>query len=617
MAACVMQEDFNDRISTGSQNPRGSPSKIMVHIMSGKSLKNSDFLGKSDPYCACAVGSGRLVHDHFTTKVISDTLEPGWNETYTFTKFKVGDSFHFTVRDKDIRRQSANGKRNQDEVLGHCSLAWDQFFPRGFNGSLELSDEVDEFTYGLCESLAQFCEGDAPTKVDSKLMAQLKIHEQKLQDKADKSANGKIFRKGLTSRTNGDSWMKWNMTHTEKDTTLDIVMAGIITLNAIVIGFAMDHESSFFDVMDLGFTISFLTEMVMKIQIHWHKKYGPLGYFKSWWRCFDFSIILVDVAQLILSGIMKASTTADTPPAALFRMLRLARIMRVLRLIHLDFLEDLVAMVSGIMGGMSTLVTSLVLFLVVVYVTSLVFRELFGRKQHVMYCAECGDVDITQYFDSVPRSMLTTFRFFFGDFSTVQGVNIYEGIQDAYGTSAQILVCCVFFIVTVGVFNVISAIFVERTLSAAQQLEHTHMAARLNDPELWRTRLEILIRKLFEHHGMAKALEGKPLSASVEALAHEPVIEEEFEEFLEDASVLKALLELEIDAADHKYLFDILDADNTGSITLIEFIDGLKRLRGTPRRSDIITIDLMAREIQEQIHQITNGMNTLLENNAQ
>jgi len=70
----------------------------------------------------------------------------------------------------------------------------------------------------------------------------------------------------------------------------------------------------------------------------------------------------------------------------------------------------------------------------------------------------------------------------------------------------------------------------------------------------------------------------------------------------EDAAL--ALDNLDIQRADRKCLSDILDPDNGGTIKIIEFVDGLRRLRGEPRRSDIITLDLMLRSIQIDIQDL-------------
>merc|ERR1712129_190198 len=71
-----------------------------------------------------------------------------------------------------------------------------------------------------------------------------------------------------------------------------------------------------------------------------------------------------------------------------------------------------------------------------------------------------------------------------------------------------------------------------------------------------------------------------------------------------DESARRALHRLDIDPNDHAFLAQILDPQNDGSVSVMELINGLKRLRGEPRRSDIITIDLMVRSLQERIDDI-------------
>merc|ERR1712008_578891 len=84
---------------------------------------------------------------------------------------------------------------------------------------------------------------------------------------------------------------------------------------------------------------------------------------------------------------------------------------------------------------------------------------------------------------------------------------------------------------------------------------------------------------------------------------------EDFDTVLkQDQSATHALTELDIDPEDHKYLSDILDPDNSGTIGILELVDGLKRLRGEPRRSDTIAIDLMVRSLQEKVDDIWRGV---------
>merc|ERR1712187_358517 len=76
-----------------------------------------------------------------------------------------------------------------------------------------------------------------------------------------------------------------------------------------------------------------------------------------------------------------------------------------------------------------------------------------------------------------------------------------------------------------------------------------------------------------------------------------------------DQDCLNALHELEIDPDDHKNLADILDPDHNGAVGVLDLVQGLRKLRGEPRRSDIVTVDLMVRALQEKVHDAVRSIN--------
>merc|ERR1719326_1255304 len=84
-----------------------------------------------------------------------------------------------------------------------------------------------------------------------------------------------------------------------------------------------------------------------------------------------------------------------------------------------------------------------------------------------------------------------------------------------------------------------------------------------------------------------------------------------FAKWIADDRVKRALDELDINPDDHEKLFDILDSDNTGAMFVNEVLDGIARLRGEPRRSDIVCVDLMVRSIQKQCQYACEGVSKL------
>merc|ERR1712176_1140349 len=68
------------------------------------------------------------------------------------------------------------------------------------------------------------------------------------------------------------------------------------------------------------------------------------------------------------------------------------------------------------------------------------------------------------------------------------------------------------------------------------------------------------------------------------------------------------LKDLDIADEDQLDLFETLDVDGGGTIDLEEFVVGLSRLRGDPRRSDIVSVNLIVRSIQMALNKIEETM---------
>jgi len=148
-------------------------------------------------------------------------------------------------------------------------------------------------------------------------------------------------------------------------------------------------------------------------------------------------------------------------------------------------------------------------------------------------------------------------------------------------------------------------------MASATELAAEKQRQRLEDPERWAVNFVQLLVALLRHvwpgdDDIIEALnDGKLTGPLLERLQAQDISRTLFDEVLEtDGNAQQALQELDIQIADHRYLSDILDPDNSSTIGVFELIDGLQRLRGDPRRSDIIAVDLMIRSLQLKIDDI-------------
>jgi len=129
---------------------------LYVMVFSAHSLKNTDKkLGmgvvnnRSDPYIkihlqtddsADSTLQDKEVH---TTEVLSDVLDPVWNQDFRFLYFGNVKSIRFEVRDSDVKL----GSLKEDDFLGHAELSkekWEGEQKEGFWDELTLTDVKDE-----------------------------------------------------------------------------------------------------------------------------------------------------------------------------------------------------------------------------------------------------------------------------------------------------------------------------------------------------------------------------------------------------------------------------------------------------------------------------------------
>merc|ERR1739848_687844 len=163
---------------------------------------------------------------------------------------------------------------------------------------------------------------------------------------------------------------------------------------------------------------------------------------------------------------------AGGPSVSLFRVGRLVKLARVVRLFQSALFKDLFPMVLGLVEGVQTLFWSLLLYLLVVYVVALICRSTLATTN--------SDV-VNDHFNSVSRSFFTVFRCSFGDCSTKTGVPLFEQLDGPVDYYTHASYMFVLFVITVGISNVIAAIFVESAMQSANKSEAAKRAERLTN----------------------------------------------------------------------------------------------------------------------------------------
>jgi hypothetical protein len=489
--------------------------------------------------------------------------------------------------------------------------------------------------------------------------------------------------------------MSWRLVFLEQ------VMSVIILLEVCFIGIQMDSDiaSVSIIVVDIIFCLMFTIELVLMAAAGLRQTFCGKDAGIAWFNTLLLGFDYAEIVLVFLSEDRKGQfgPGSKKPSVTMLRIVRLFRVVRIMRILRWSVFADLCAMIQGMFLGMPTLGWSMVLFMGPIYVFALLFRESLGRDDHE---------HVSEMFDSVPRSIYTTFRCAFGDCSSAtEGFPLFEYVHLHYGWGWSLVYCMFIYIITIGLFNVISAIFVEATMKSAAEQANRTKQARLRDDDLWSLNVSTLIRRLVRQHSpeprslfvcswemhmnipLKQRLEdehakvdmldvewqerlvvsdkdGKhvdsfsdlsekffPIAAKlqppkafreIQATSDdgsgigkandvtkygidETTLTEDFDQisklayggraidnWVKDKQVIHSLDELDIDPQDHDRLSDILDPQNDGQVPVLDLVDGIRRLRGFPRRSDIVCIDLMIRQSQRMHHKHDQDLENIL-----
>merc|ERR1719336_1734958 len=94
-----------------------------------------------------------------------------------------------------------------------------------------------------------------------------------------------------------------------------------------------------------------------------------------------------------------------------------------------------------------------------------------------------------------------------------------------------------------------------------------------------------------------------------------PVSKELFLLVIQDSSVQKLMDDLDI-PPDRASLFDVLDADGSGGLEVTELIQGLLRVRGEAKKSDVVGSLLAVRAVQGMIRELQIAADSISEDTA-
>jgi voltage-gated sodium channel len=347
------------------------------------------------------------------------------------------------------------------------------------------------------------------------------------------------------------------------------IVGVVIFLNAICIGIETDRElanqssleSGFWGAQEIVFNSLFLIELVCKVVV---LKWQFFERKELHWNLFD--AILVAAGCIDCFILSRLSGSGDANNVSFLTTLRTIRLLRLGRLVRLvKILRSLHLFIQGLAQAANTVFWGMLLVAVLLYICGIFMTKTLRPLRD-----ENGIIEGEERanWDNVGRSMLTLFQIM-----TLDGwaSEVADPVIEKWPVTAFFFVGFIC-LTTYAILNVLVAVVVEHTLNTARDSN----SAQLRKAE-------------------------DELKGNVQRIAHifgrmdddrnQMLTRDEFLKGCNDKEVLVALHALEVKFNDVESLFDVLDVDESGVISTVEFVQGCLRARGIAKAKDLLSVE--------------------------
>jgi len=351
--------------------------------------------------------------------------------------------------------------------------------------------------------------------------------------------------------------------HTASAPWFNITIGFLIVLDTILIGVEVDHargealeDRVEFFILNFAMALIFFVEMLIRQnQLGW-------DYFLDPWNVFDFSLVALNCADVVTTVSTDGSGGFSLAPT--LRVLRLLRMVRMIR--GLKAFYSLWMVIQGMLDSMRTMAWVVLMLFIILYCAAVALTTLVGQADKVeIVQQQWKDADI--YLGSVFRSMWTMMQVVTLDsWATDIGRPLSE-----VSLPALVLVFLTIIVCNFGLLNIIIAVMIERVQTIAQ------VSKEQTGKVLENTEHDLL----------------KSMGEDFKAYDQDENAELDFDEFralIRTPSFLYKLRLLGIQCDEAESLFEIMDADKSGTVSPEEFIKGVLKLRGVAKGQDLVQV---------------------------
>jgi hypothetical protein len=306
------------------------------------------------------------------------------------------------------------------------------------------------------------------------------------------------------------------------------------------------------------------------------------------------------------------------------------------------FVRELSNMLVGFVLGAPALFWVIFLLGIVVILVGLMMRIAIGPVKgggdEIMSRCGSGDDPLTtlpmcdndhekalmyaeEFCGTILSCSFTVFRCMIGDCGTAGGQSLVVRLSKGFGLRFDVVYALGMIVLIFGLFNVITAIFVEATMAGLKYSETKQKLQSAYENEFVKRKLHELVDKVkqivqdIDRHedeafAKSKATTNTNADNRVEFGANFHLDEDDFFTVLANPEVQDILhaIDIDIEGAGQDILFEIMDDNGSKEITLAEMLGCLLKLRGGPMKVDmvapLVALRHMKKEIREEIRDL-------------
>jgi len=363
----------------------------------------------------------------------------------------------------------------------------------------------------------------------------------------------------------------------------DYTAGTLVVLNVVLVGVRADYalahveeEDPFgFQLTEMVFCILFVIEMLLRVSVHGHYFFTE----QDWrWNLLDFTVVGFQAVSEILEW-TESSWNVSFGYLRVLRSLRIIRMVRLARLMH--FIRELRPLVASVAATLKSLCWTMALIGLMIYMIGvLISQVIVEQARHNPIILHKG-APLEIFYGSLGRTLLSLYQAMTGGVDW--DVLVTPLINDVSPLFA-IVFCLYIGFAVLAMMNVITGLFVDSALRNTRVEDDIDMVNSMRD--------------LFNSVDIAQP--GQITWCQFQGQLSNPRMDVYF----------KAI---DLDVSEARGLFKLLDLDESGSISVDEFVMGCLRLRGGAKAIDLATLMYDNRRVSQRWFRMMDSLQRTLE----